>query len=53
MMIYLVLVFENNKGYDAGKKISGIKRHIVVDSQVIRHRIYITTAEKNHNIIVL
>ncbi len=30
-----------NKGYDAGKKISGIKRHIIVDSQGL-----ITTAEK-------
>ncbi|WP_425382123.1 IS5 family transposase [Spiroplasma endosymbiont of Melieria omissa] len=35
-----------NKGYDAGKKISGIKRHIVVDSQGLPHAIYITTAEK-------
>ncbi|WP_425382529.1 IS5 family transposase [Spiroplasma endosymbiont of Melieria omissa] len=35
-----------NKGYDAGKKISGIKRHIIVDSQGLPHAIYITTAEK-------
>ncbi|WP_458258763.1 IS5 family transposase [Spiroplasma endosymbiont of Dactylopius coccus] len=35
-----------NKGYDAGKKISGIKRHIAVDSQGLPHIIYITTAEK-------
>ncbi len=35
-----------NKGYDAGKKISGIKRHIAVDSQGLPHAIYITTAEK-------
>ncbi|WP_342272835.1 IS5 family transposase [Spiroplasma endosymbiont of Acasis viretata] len=35
-----------NKGYDAGKKISRIKRHIAVDSQGLPHAIYITTAEK-------
>ncbi len=33
-----------NKGYDAGKKVSGIKRHIAVDSQGISHVIHITTA---------
>lgn len=33
------------KGYDAGKKISGIKRHIAVDSQGLPHAIYVTTAE--------
>ena len=33
------------KGYDAGKKISGIKRHIAVDNQGLPHAIYITTAE--------
>ncbi len=33
------------KGYDAGKKISGIKRHIAVDTQGLPHAIYITTAE--------
>ena len=32
------------KGYDAGKKISGIKIHIVVDSQGLPHAILITTA---------
>lgn len=32
------------KGYDVGKKISGIKRHIAVDSQGLPHAIYITTA---------
>lgn len=26
-----------NKGYDAGKKISGIKRHIAVDTQGLPH----------------
>ncbi len=33
------------KGYDAGKKISGIKRHIVVDTQGLPHAIAVTTAE--------
>lgn len=32
------------KGYDAGKKVSGIKRHIAVDTQGLPHAIYITTA---------
>jgi len=33
------------KGYDAGKKISGIKRHIAVDTNGLPHAISITTAE--------
>jgi transposase len=33
------------KGYDAGKKVSGIKRHIGVDSQGLPHFIAVTTAE--------
>ena len=33
------------KGYDAGKKVSGIKRHISVDSQGFAHAIAITTAD--------
>nr|WP_181679073.1 IS5 family transposase [Candidatus Protochlamydia amoebophila] len=33
-----------SKGYDAGKKISGIKRHIAVDTQGLPHAIHITTA---------
>ena len=33
------------RGYDAGKKISGIKRHIAVDTQGLPHAIYGTTAE--------
>ncbi len=33
------------KGYDAGKKVSGIKRHIGVDTQGSPHAIAITTAE--------
>lgn len=33
-----------NKGYDGGKKISGIKRHIAVDTQGLPHAIHITTA---------
>ncbi len=32
------------KGYDAGKKISGIKRHIAVYSQGLPHAIAVTTA---------
>ncbi len=33
------------KGYDAGKKVSGIKRHIAVDTQGLPHAIDVTTAE--------
>jgi transposase len=33
-----------NKGYDAGKKVSGIKRHIAVDTQGLPHALYVTTA---------
>ena len=33
------------KGYDAGKKVSGIKRHIAVDTQGLPHAIGVTTAE--------
>jgi len=32
------------KGYDAGKKVSGIKRHITVDTQGLPHAILVTTA---------
>lgn len=32
------------KGYDAGKKVSGIKRHIAVDTQGLPHAIAVTTA---------
>jgi transposase len=32
------------KGYDGGKKVSGIKRHIAVDTQGLPHVIHITTA---------
>ena len=32
------------KGYDAGKKISGIKRHIIVDTNGLPHAIAVTTA---------
>lgn len=32
------------KGYDAGKKVSGIKRHIVVDTMGLPHAIIVTTA---------
>jgi transposase len=34
-----------HKGYDAGKKVSGIKRHIAVDTQGLPHAIAVTTAE--------
>lgn len=34
-----------NKGYDAGKKVSGIKRHIGVDTNGLPHAIHVTTAE--------
>lgn len=34
----------NQKGYDAGKKVSGIKRHIAVDIEGLPHAIGITTA---------
>ena len=34
-----------NKGYDAGKKVSGIKRHIAVDTNGLPHAIGVTTAE--------
>lgn len=33
------------KGYDVGKKVSGIKRHIAVDTQGLPHAIAVTTAE--------
>ena len=32
------------KGYDAGKKVSGIKRHIIVDTNGLPHAIAVTTA---------
>lgn len=34
-----------HKGYDAGKKVSGIKRHIAVDTQGLPHAITVTTAD--------
>ena len=34
-----------NKGFDAGKRVSGIKRHIAVDSQGLPHAIHVTTAD--------
>ena len=33
------------KGYDAGKKVSGVKRHIAVDTQGLPHAIAVTTAD--------
>jgi transposase len=32
------------KGYDGGKKVSGIKRHIVVDTNGLLHAVEVTTA---------
>jgi transposase len=32
------------KGYDAGKKVSGIKRHIAVDTNGLPHGIFVSTA---------
>ena len=32
------------KGYDAGKKVSGIKRHIAVDTNGLPHALLVTTA---------
>jgi hypothetical protein len=34
-----------HKGYDAGKKVSGIKRHIAVDTQGLPHAVMVTTTE--------
>ncbi len=34
----------HEKGYDAGKKVSGIKRHLTVDTNGLPHAIHITTA---------
>ena len=33
------------KGYDSGKKVSGIKRHIAVDTQGLPHALAVTTAD--------
>ena len=33
------------KGYDAGKKVSGIKWHIAVDTQGLLHALAVTTAD--------
>ncbi|MGQ7307840.1 transposase [Bacillus cereus] len=35
----------SEKGYDAGKKVSGIKRHIAVGTNGIIHAIEVTTAK--------
>jgi len=34
-----------HKGYDAGKKVSSIKRHIAVDTQGLPHAVAVSTAE--------
>jgi len=33
------------KGYDAGKQVSGIQRHLAVDTQGLPHAIAVTTAD--------
>jgi transposase len=33
------------KGYDAGKKVAGIKRHLAVDTQGLPHAMDVTTAD--------
>ncbi|CDG83667.1 putative transposase [Janthinobacterium agaricidamnosum NBRC 102515 = DSM 9628] len=33
------------KGDDAGKKVSGIKRHIAVDTQGLPHALHVSTAD--------
>ena len=33
------------KGYDAGKKVSGIKRHIAVETQGLPHALAVTTTD--------
>ena len=35
----------NEKGYDGGKKVSGIKRHVGVDTNGLPHAIAVTTAD--------
>jgi len=35
-----------DKGYDAGKKVSDIKRHIIVDTEGLPHGILVTTVDK-------
>jgi transposase len=35
----------DEKGYDGGKKVSGIKRHIAVDTNGLPHAIEVTTAD--------
>lgn len=34
-----------NKGYDAGKNVSGIKRHLAMDTQGLPHAVAISTAD--------
>jgi transposase len=44
------------RGYDAGKKVSGIKRHIAVDTNGLPHALGVTTAnvtDRNGAILIL
>ena len=48
LMVTVFLLFNYTameKGYDAGKKVSGIKRHIAVDTQGLPHALAVTTAD--------
>ena len=36
------------KAFDAGKKVSGIKRPIAVDTQGLPHMLHVTTANVTH-----
>jgi Transposase DDE domain len=39
------MLHNRSKGYDTGKKVSGIKRHLAVDTQGLPHAVAITTAD--------
>ena len=39
------------KGYDAGKKVSGIKRHLAVDTNGLPHAIHVTTANVTDRVL--
>jgi len=41
------------KGYDAGKKVSGIKRHIAVDTQGLPHALAVTITDRKGGLLAL
>jgi len=41
------------KGYDTGKKVSGIKRHIIVDKQGLLHAVEVVKRNELHKFVVL